>query len=407
MFRHYQSLPAQVWILCLGSFINRAGSFVLIFLTIYASERLGFGVSFATTCLGAVGFGSIVGSLAGGQLADHWGRKPVMLTALFGGGALLLLLSTQTDRWLFLLNIAAFAVVAEMYRPAASAMIGDLVTAERRPHAFALMYISINLGFAVAPPLGGWIAKYDYSLLFVGDAMTTAIYGGVVWFLIRETVSVSEDEERDAKQVGLVEAVNHIRRDPTFLSFCLSTFLLGIVFTQGFSTLPLFMKQSGFSNVELGMLLSINGVMIVLLQLPLTHWLQRFNAMAMLTLGGILIGIGFGLTMVAVSAVVLALTIVVWTLGEIIQAPLQQSIVTDMAPPELRARYLGTYTMSFACALTVGAPIGGHLLSDYGAPVLWSVMFGIAALAIMTYLLIFRRVTRRLEASAKELFASG
>ncbi|MEO1526493.1 MAG: MFS transporter [Planctomycetota bacterium] len=396
MFRHYQSLPAQVWILCLGSFINRAGSFVLVFLTIYASEKLGFDVAFATTCLGAVGFGSIVGSMAGGQLADHWGRKPVMLTALFGGGALLLLLSTQTDRWLFLLNIASFAMVAEMYRPAASAMIGDLVTTERRPHAFALMYISINLGFAVAPPLGGWIAKYDYSLLFLGDAMTTAIYGGVIFLLVRETVPKSDSDEAESRQVGLIEALGHIRRDPTFLSFCVSTFLLGIVFTQGFSTLPLFMKQAGFSNVELGMLLSINGVMIVVLQLPLTHWLQRFNAMAMLMIGGTLIGIGFGLTAVAVSAAVLALTIVVWTLGEIIQAPLQQSIVTDMAPPKLRARYLGTYTMSFACALTVGAPFGGRLLSEYGPAVLWSVMFGIAAMAIATYSAIFRRVTLRL-----------
>ncbi|MEL6104729.1 MAG: MFS transporter [Planctomycetota bacterium] len=396
MFGHYQSLPTQVWILCLGSFINRAGSFVLIFLTIYASEKLGFGVSFATTCLGAVGLGSIIGSLLGGQLADHWGRKPVMLTALFGGGALLLLLSTQSNRWFFLLNIAAFAVVAEMYRPSASAMIGDLVTAERRPHAFALMYISINLGFAVAPPLGGWIAKYDYSLLFLGDAFTTAIYGGVILLLVKETAPAAEQEEGETRRIGLGEAMGRIRRDPTFLSFCLATFLLGIVFTQGFSTLPLFMKQSGFSNVELGMLLSINGVMIVLLQLPLTHWLQRFNAMAMLTLGGILIGIGFGLTGIAVSGLVLAFTIVVWTLGEIIQAPLQQSIVTDMAPPELRARYLGMYTMSFACALTVGAPIGGRLLSDYGASVLWSVMFAIAAFAILAYLAIFRSVNRRL-----------
>ena len=409
MIKQYANLPTQVLILCLGSFINRAGSFVLVFLTIYASERLGLGIAFATACLGVVGFGSILGSLIGGHLADHIGRRPVMLFALFGGAALLLLLGAQTNRWLFMLNIGLFATVADMYRPAASAMIGDLVSPERRPHAFALMYISINLGFAIAPPVGGFLAGYHYGFLFIGDAITTAAYGAVILFSVKETLGAKtiadtdQDSQREAephagKQVSLGAALAHIRRDPTFLGFCVSTFLMGIVFTQGFSTLPLHIRQSGYSNFQLGMLLSINGVMIVMLQLPMTHWLQRFNSMRVLITGGALIAIGFGSTGLGFNAATLAATIVIWTLGEIIQAPFQQSIVTDLAPSAMRARYMGLFSTSFACALMVGAPIGGRILDTFGPIALWTAMFVIAMVGLVVYLSIAGSVTRRITA---------
>ncbi|WP_372896869.1 MFS transporter, partial [Stieleria sp.] len=187
MFRDYLQLPLPVRILCLGSLINRAGSFVLVFLSIYASEQLGFGVPFATACIGVLGLGSMAGSLLGGHLADKVGRRGVMLLALFGGAAILLLLSTVTNRWLFMLSVGVFALVADLYRPAAAAMIADLVSIDRRPHAFALMYISVNLGFAIAPPIGGLLAGYSFEWLFWIDAASMIAYGGIIALTIEET----------------------------------------------------------------------------------------------------------------------------------------------------------------------------------------------------------------------------
>ena len=180
MYRDYLELPVVVRILCCGALINRAGSFVLIFLTIYASEELEFGVPFATACIGVLGFGSMIGAVLGGHFADLWGRRTVMLSALFGGGCVLVLLAELENRWAFMGAVGLFALVTDMYRPAAAAMIADVVSVNRRAHAFALMYIAINLGFAVAPPLGGWLADFSFRWLFWADALTMFGAGIVV-----------------------------------------------------------------------------------------------------------------------------------------------------------------------------------------------------------------------------------
>ncbi len=397
MLRHYIELPLAVRILCLGALINRAGSFVLVFLTIYASEQLGFGVLFATTCMGVFGLGSMTGAMLGGQLADQIGRRTVMLTALFGGAAMLLVLGNVGNRWAFMGSVFVFAVLSDMYRPAAAAMVADLVQIDRRHHAFALMYISINLGFAIAPPVGGLLAEYSYQWLFWGDALTTALFGIIVLVRIPETLprKIAPLDVGSATLTHTPKAMAHIARDVTFLVFCLSTLLMALVFMQGFSTLPIYLRQSGLSNVQYGLLMSINGALIFILQLPMTQWLGRFNAMSVVIAGGILIAIGYGLNAVGTGLLFFAMTIAIWTIGEILQAPFTQSIVTTLAPVELRARYLGVFNMCFATALTIGAPLGGTVLNHYGATILWSGAFVVALTAVALYLLIHPAITAR------------
>ena len=184
-------------------------------------------------------------------------------------------------------------------------------------------------------------------------------------------------------------------RDVPFLLFCLSTLLIALVFVQGLATLPVYIRQIGYSNLQFGLLMSVNGILIFAFQLPLTHWLSRFNAMTVVLVGGVLISIGFGLTACYGGLCFLGFSIAVWTLGEILQAPFKQSIVTDMAPEDLRGSYLGLFTMCYAMAMTIGAPIGGEVLHRLGPTTLWIGTFGTAMTAVMLYLLIHGTVTRR------------
>lgn len=405
MFRDYVNLPRPIHILCLGQFINRAGSFVLVFLTIYISEQLGYGKTFAAQCMGVFGLGSIFASLVGGQLADQIGRRFVMLAALLGGAVFLLVLSVAESKVAVLLSILCYALVAEAFRPACSAMLGDFALPEQRPSAFGLYYISINLGFACGPPIGGVLADISYNLLFWGDALTMVVFALIIAACLPESRPTQQEDASTIEDVPLWLAVRRILQDAPFLMFCASNFLIAIVFMQGFGTLPMHIKDVGYSNFECGLLMAINGILIFACQLPLTHYLERFNAMANIVVGGIFITVGFGMyylplqwnVAAGVHLVVLILAVVTWTTGEMMQAPFKHTVVTNLAPTELRARYMGLLGMSYSLALTIGAPLGGFVLEHHGAASLWVACFLVSSLGVVAYRFCYQPVTRRSE----------
>lgn len=417
MLRTYLNLPRQVHMLCLGTLLNRVGSFVLLFLPIYLTGELKLSPTFATNCLGVFGFGSMVASIVGGQLADQIGRRFVMMLALFGGAVMLFVLSFVREPWQILMSVLAFSLLVEMYRPAASAMLADLVTPKQRPLAFGLMYTSLNLGYTFAAVIGGVVAEYSFHWLFWGDGITTGLYGFVVLLLVRETAAVTSASggdggsdssvagdsslQKEPAQVPFREATRRILQDGTYLVFLLANLLTGIVFMQGGSTLPLHMKAEGLSNLDYGLLISINGILIVLFQLPAGHVMSRWNAMTMLIIGGTLIAVGFAINAFATTVILFGLSIVIWTAGEIVQAPFNNSVITDTAPPELRARYMGPFSMCFSAALMICAPLWGVIFEEFGPKVLWLSSGGIALIAVVLLVAIHTSVTSRCEANSQ------
>ena len=399
MFKQYVELPRPVHILCLGTFINRAGTLLIPFLTIYLQRELELGTTFATCAMGAYGLGALVAALVGGHLADRLGRRMVMLTSLFGGAVILLFFGLLTRPWSILAASAGFALVAEMYRPAASAMIADLVSPNRRSHAYGLMYVALNLGFCVGPVVGGILTNYSFKWLFWGDALTASVYALLILLTISETLPQrvppgggSEGVDPadltgsgDDEEVALFAAVKHMLRDGAFVRFCLGSFCVALVYMQALSTLPLHLLNQGIAPDTYGKIIALNGMMIVVLQLPMTSFINRFDRATVMIWGALLTAAGFGLTGLAVTPGHFALTIVVWTLGEIMQAPLSPAIVTDLAPTHLRGRYMGAFTMSFSSAMMIGAPIGGFVLERYGGGGIWGGSFAVALVAALLY----------------------
>lgn len=407
----------------------------MLYLTIYVSEVLGLGKTFASYCIGAFGLGAVIASFVGGQLADQLGRRITLLVALFGGSVSLILLSVITNGWLFMATMFSFALIVEMYRPATSAMISDLASPAQRPHAFGLMYIAINLGFAVAPPIGGYLAERSFQWLFWGDAITTAMYGFVILLFIAESrpahagsnvtladlpdsasnpyePPIEELAAMDAQQtsglaqpsaaitasgdISFADAMRRISRDGVFLAYCFCSLLTSIVFMQAFVTLPLYLTGMGYSKSQFGSMICVNGILIVLFQLPLTHYFQRFPRTAVLLAGEILLAVGFGLTVFAGSASFIVLTIAIWTFGEILQAPYKTAIVAEMAPVALRARYMGIFNLSHSLSLMLGAVIGGRILDVFGPYFLWPACAALLSVTTVSYGILLRKHTIRM-----------
>lgn len=400
MLQQYINLPRPVHILCLGMFINRAGSFIVPFLSIYISEKLGYGVRFATLTIGAFGLGSMCGALVGGHLADLIGRRTVMLAGLFGGACVMIIMSQLSNRWAIMAAAFSLSLIADVYRPAAAAMIADLTTPHERSLAFGLMYVAINLGFAIAPVVGGLLADRSFQLLFWGDALTCSLYGLIITRFIRETLPATRSKQdapsvEESGQVSIAAAVRQILHDGPFITFCLASLLFAVVFMQSMSTLPLYMAGLGISARDYGLIIAANGAMITILQLPLTTRLNRFNRAHVVTVAALVTGIGFGLMTFATLRWHFLAAVTIWTLGEIMQSPYMQAIVGDMAPVHMRARYMGVFTLMYAIAISVGVPLGGHVLARYGGTSLWTGTFVVSLIGAATYWRIRREIGNR------------
>lgn len=347
-------MPGPAWVLFAGSFLNRFGSFVLTFLVLYLTRR-GFSPAQAGLAVAAYGFGSLVAAAVGGLLADRLGRRRTISLSMFCSAATMLALSQASELWLIIVLVAVAGLAAEAYRPASSALIADLVPENRRLTAFALYRLAVNAGFAAGPAVAGLIAERSFFLLFIGDAVTSAAYGIVALVALPE----GGRSKRSAERRG--EATRAVLSDRAFLLFLAAWLVGSFVYFQFISTLPLHVRDSGLSSTAFGLLLSINGILIVLIELPITTITGRLPARAVMATGYVLVGVGFGLTAFADAFVPLALTVVVWTMGEIVGAAVSTAYVAALAPAHLRGRYMGALGLTIGVAFVIGPSLGATL----------------------------------------------
>lgn len=410
MLRPYLALPRTVYVICLGTFINRAGTFLVPFLTLYLTSSLGLGSAFATQAMGLYGLGGILASLTGGQLADRVGRRTVMLASLLGGASILLFFGRLSSPPAILAAVLAFSFLGEMYRPASMAMLADLTTPEQRPSAFSLVYLTVNLGMTVSPIAGGLIAQHSFHWLFLGNAMTATTYAAILFLAVRETLpargAAAAGAPPDAPHLPFGEVALRVLGHGVFLLFCLATLLVGITYMQSHTTLPLYMKGLGLGPREYGLVTAVNAAMVVCLQLPFTALTARLPREAMLVVSSLFMAAGFGLTGLATTPLLLAGTVVLWTIGELLQAPYLSSVVADLAPADLRGTYMGMMTLSFSGALMVGAPLGGAVLERFGSGALWTGTLGIGVLGAALYAAIGSAVRRARGANAAAIAAA-
>lgn len=355
--------------------INRLGGFLFTFLAIYLTQTRGFTVTVASILVALYGAGSLLAGPLGGVLTDRVGRRPTMLLGAALSAVAMLALGAVRD----VRDLAAVTMVlgllSDLGRPARMAAVADLVAPEDRTRAYGLLYWAANLGFAGASVLAGLVAKLDPRLLFIGDAVTTLLFGALIYLLVPETMPACK-RSCVAPQVDLGQPY----RDGVFVAFVFTQMLVGFIFFQDSSTLPLDMTAHGLTMAEYGRLNAINGVLIVLLQPMATRAIMRVRRSRVLALGALLTGLGFYVPAQWATIPGYALGIVIWTIGEILMSPVASAVVADLAPPELRGSYQGAFHLCWGTGALLGPAVGGYILQNCGGAKLWEVclLLGIA-----------------------------
>jgi MFS family permease len=349
-----------------GTLLNRTGGFVLVFLGIYLTEVRGLTPAEAGYVVTAFGCGALAGAPLGGSLSDRLGRRPPLVASLVGGGVSMAALGFVAAVPWIVAVAAVTGLLYEMYRPIVSAVIADIVVSADRPRAYTLNYWAINIGAAIAPPLGALIAARSYPVLFVADGVTTALYGVLVWFALPETRPAGPLHD-EAARVG----TGAVLRDRLFMAMCVLTFGIHLVFFQAFVALPVDMRAHGISTAAFGILMTINPVLIVLFQPWAGEVIRHRSPLAVMSLASLLIGVGFGMNAWAGSMPAYIPAIVLFTVGEILFAPASMSLVADLAPAALRGRYQGVFAIAFTSAFAAAPALGGYIMTAAGARWLW------------------------------------
>ena len=361
-----RALPRAFWILFAGTFINRFGTFVWPFLTIYLT-RQGHTLVATAWAVSAFGFGAFCGGLLGGWLADHLGRRNTIVLGTFSSAALFMLLYAATSLPAVIVCAALAGMANGTYHPAISALLADIVPEPLRVRAYAAIRLAVNAGFAFGVSIGGILANYSLFWLFAGDALTTVLYGFIALAWLPHGLRGL------THRTPWSAALARLRSDRAFHALWIAAFCGALVFSQFGSTYSLHIIRRALTLDVLGwhlapesvfgLLLGWNGVLIVLAELPLTGVTMRFDARRVMALGHVLTGIGFAMNAVSNTVFALWIAMTVFTIGEMIGQPTAGAYIARHAPEQMRGRYMGVLGLSWNGASILGPQLGFRLLA--------------------------------------------
>ncbi|MDP3314426.1 MFS transporter [Lutibacter sp.] len=380
----FRGLSKEVWWLALITFINRAGTMVLSFLSLYLVEDLELSYAQVGWIMSCFGLGSLLGSWLGGKLTDKIGYYKVMFWSLFITGFLFIGLQFIHSFYGFALAIFFIMAIADSFRPAMYVALKAYSKPENRTRSLTLVRLAINLGFSFGPFLGGIIITFiGYSGLFWVDGITC-----ILAIILMRNVLKNKDLLIDKTEIIDDDefAIISVYKDKPYWIFLVVVFLMGFVFFQLFTTMPLFYKEvHGLTEVEIGLIMALNGFIIFLFEMPLIHFLEKkfLDKLKLITYGLILFGISFLILNSSSWAGILIISVLIITLAEMLAFPFTNNFAINRAPEGKEGKYLALYAMAFSCAHIFSAKTGMEVIARFGYTTNWLFMAGLALVAVI------------------------
>lgn len=367
----FRGLPATVWSLSAGLFVNRAGTMVLPFLSLYLIHELGFSTAAASVILLSFGLGSVVGSYVGGWATGRVGALSVQIWSLLAGGAGFLVLGQVRGFVALLATFFVVSAISDAFRPACMAAVVEWSPPAVRTRALGLMRLAANAGMVVGPAAGGFLAGVGYGWLFVGDGLTC--WASALWLLrALRGRGLDERSRSSGERTEVAADVRSLWRDGTFLTLLGVVMLATLVLFQIFNTLPPYLASVyGLSERQIGLVFAWNAILIVLFEMPLIRRLEHREAAPIVGLGMFLMCAGFGLFPWGRGLAWAVLPVTVFTVGEMLMIPFSNVLVAARAGPGRVGQAMGMYTSVFSVALIVAPVVGFSVYERFGGTVLW------------------------------------
>ena len=371
-----------MWVLALATLVNRLGSMALPFLVLYLTKHLGFSPPYAGLLFALYGAGSLIASPVAGRLCDRIGARRLLWASLALTGLSLLLYPLATTPPSIALATLAFSLTNESFRPASLVMVGELVAPAQRKQAFALSRLAINLGMSVGPALAGLLATIWFPVIFLVDGATALLSAAILFFSFGRAGAPPPSRRAEASAAEDNASPRRALSDRPFLLFLLASFVIGTIFFQLEAAEPLYIvRDLHLSERSFGLLFTVNTTLILTLEVPLNAATARWSHPRTLSLGALLCGVGVGAIVFAQGFWTAAISVAIWTFGEMLLFPAMAAYVADVSPKGRGGEYMGLYSTAFGLAFTIGPGLGTWVLQRFGGVVLWSGVFVVSVAA--------------------------
>ncbi|WP_328451077.1 MFS transporter [Streptomyces sp. NBC_00386] len=354
-----RGLPRRVWVICLGNLILQAGTFLPVFIVLYLTQR-GHSGAASGLVLGAAGLGRVLGNVVGGHLTDTIGRRRAILLSVVATSGLTAMVPFLAPLPAVIAVVGLIGVVSQVYRPAMAAVLVDAVTSsQQRLAAFGVLRFAQNIGSALGGVLGGVVATISYTGLFLLEAAALLLFGVIVAVLLRDPSQQRSDSGTAETRAEPAVGYRQMLTDRVLVRFLLMTVFSMFAYTQTTVGLPLHVDDVGLDERDFGLLMGLNGLLVVLLELPITSVVSRFRPEYVLAAANLLTCSGLALTGFTTGMVMLSATVTAWTFGEMAYSSVVQAHLASLTPPGMVGRYQGVYGAAYAIGTGAGPVIGG------------------------------------------------
>lgn len=385
----YSGLPKPIYIMFVVRMVNSMGNFVFPFLTLFLTERLRLSPSEAGTYFMLSAFSQAMGSVVGGKLTDHLGRKKLFL--IFQFIAMLCFLPCPflgNSLWIPKL-IILFGLFAGIAQPATASMIIDLTDQQNRKQAYSLLYLGGNLGFSIGPMIAGFLYKNHTNWIFLGNIISIILVIILISLFIKETRPKEEqidetkniENEESPEEGSLVTAL--IKR-PKLLLFLLGKILNTLIYSTIAFAIPIQLIRdfgSGLGSKYFGIVMSLNGVVVVTCTVLVTRLTIKFKPIIAVSLASLLYGIGFGMLGFVHAFSLYIVSAIIFTLGEIIEATNAGVYIANNSPITHRGRFNSIVLLISGAGSALGPYLFGKFIDAFGLKNMWILCFCVGLIA--------------------------